>query len=154
MENYKNLLAERLSNAVKAECIYFEENDNGFSCDYDIPSLNPSVFSEIAKNIDSYGMDCVYELHSFSGVYEDGIAGNRMLQRIYVTAFPSASEFDKYKAFVADARKRDHKTLGSELKLFSSSNEIGQGLNLWHPKGAMLRYIIESFGQTAHYLHT
>lgn len=76
-----------------------------------------------------------------------------MLQRIYVTAFATASEFDRYKAFAAEAVKRDHKTLGSELKLFSSSNEIGQGLNLWHPKGAMLRYLIESFGQAAHILN-
>lgn len=153
MENYKKMLAERLSNAVKAECIYFEENNNGFSCDYDIPPLNPSVLSEIARNIDSCGIDCTYELSSFSGVYEDGNADNRVLQRIYVTAFPTASEFEKYKAFVAEAVKRDHKTLGNELKLFSSSNEIGQGLNLWHPKGAMLRYIIESFGQSAHMLN-
>lgn len=153
MENYKNLLAERLSIAVQAECIYYEENDNGFSCDYDIPPLNPSVFSEIAKNIDSNGINCIYELHSFSGVYENGSADNRMLQRIYVTAFATASEFGRYKAFAAEAVKRDHKTLGSELKLFSSSNEIGQGLNLWHPKGAMLRYLIESFGQAAHILN-
>lgn len=126
MENYKKMLAERLSNAVKAEYIYFEENNNGFSCDYDIPPLNPSVLSEIARNIDSYGIDCTYELSSFSGVYEDGNADNRVLQRIYVTAFPTASEFEKYKAFVAEAVKRDHKTLGNELKLFSSSNETGQ----------------------------
>lgn len=153
MEYYKKQLAERLSNAVKAECIHYEENHNGFFCDYDIPPLNPPVFSEIGKSMDSSGIECTYELHSFSGVYEDGNAVNRMLQRIYVTAFQNASDFDKYKAFVAEAQKRDHKVLGNELKLFSSSNEIGQGLNLWHPKGAMLRYMLESFGQTAHILN-
>lgn len=153
MKKYKKMLAERLSNAVSAECIYFEENDNGFSCDYDIPPITPSVFAAIARNIDSCDIDCIYELSSFSGVYEDGNADNRVLQRIYVTAFPTASEFEEYKAFVAEAGKRDHKTLGNELKLFSSSNEIGQGLNLWHPKGAMLRYVIESFGQSAHMLN-
>lgn len=153
MINYKNQLAKRVSNAVKAKCIYFEENDNGFFCDYDIPPLNPSVFSEIAKEIDSSGIDCIYELHRFSGVYKDGNADNRMLQRIYVTAFPTALDFDAYKAFVAEAAKCDHKTLGNELNLFSSSNEIGQGLHLWHPKGAMLRYVVERFGQTAHILN-
>lgn len=153
MENYKKLLEERLSDAVDVKCINFEENDKGFSCDYDIPPLNPTTFSKIADIINVSGIDCAYELDSFSGVYEDGNAQNRMLQRIYVTAFATASEYKSYKAFVAEAGKRDHKILGNELKLFSSSNEIGQGLNLWHPKGAMLRYLLESFGQTAHILN-
>ncbi len=158
MENYKKILADRLTSAVglsynNAALIFFEENDKGFSCDYDIPPLNPTVFSEIAKNIDASSIDCTFELHSFSGVYEDGNADNRMLQRIYVTSFLNASDFKAYKAFTEEAQKRDHKTLGNELKLFSSSNEIGQGLNLWHPKGAMIRYLLESFGQAAHILN-
>ncbi len=158
MDNYKKVLADRLSNAVKlvfdfANLVLFEENENGFSCDYDVPPLNPAVFSEIGKSMDGRGIDCVYELQSFSGVYEDGNADNRMLQRIYVTAFPTVSEFEAHKAFLEEAQKRDHKTIGHELRLFSSSSDIGQGLNLWHPKGAMIRYLLENFGQTAHILN-
>jgi len=158
MENYKKLLADRLSESVQlhyshAACILYKESDEGFFCDYDIPPLTPDVFMEITKKVETSGIDCAFELHNFSGVYEDGNAGNRMLQRIYVTAFATVAELEKHNSFVAEASKRDHKALGSELKLFSSSNEIGQGLILWHPKGAMIRYLIESFGQKAHMLN-
>ncbi len=158
MENYKKLLAEKLLVAVKqsyinAELIYFEESESGFFCDYNMPLLNPTLIAEISKSIDTSGIQCAYELQGFSSVYEDGNAENRVLQRIYVTAFQTTAELEAYKSFVSEALKRDHKTLGSELKLFSSSNEIGQGLNLWHPKGAMMRYLVESFGQTAHILN-
>lgn len=155
MENFKNLLAERLSNSIKSIFINmvqvgFCDKNEGFFCDYDIPPLNPSLFSEISKNINTDGLDCVFELDSFSGVYEDGDANKRMLQRIYVTAYQTKEEFIAYKNFTEEALKRDHRTLGNELKLFSHSNDIGQGLTLWHPKGAMIRYLLESFGQSAH----
>jgi threonyl-tRNA synthetase len=158
MVNYKEILADRLSEAVKLCCpnavrILYKENDGGFFCDYDIPPLIPPVFSEIGKNIVTTDLDCAFELHSYSGVYEDGNAKNRILQRIFVIVFQTAHELEDYKNFIAEASKCDHKTLGSELKLYSSSNEIGQGLILWHPKGAMIRYLLESFGQKAHILN-
>lgn len=158
MESYKKLLAGRLSESVKQHfgrgvCVLYGENEEGFFCDYDIPPLNPEIFSEIAKKIVAPDIDCAFELHRFSGVYEGGNAQNRMLQRIYVTAFATLDALEAHKAFVAEAAKRDHKALGSELKLFSSSGEIGQGLILWHPKGAMIRYLVESFGQKAHMLN-
>jgi len=158
MENYKKLLADRLSSSVKlsfnnAELINFEENEEGFFCDYAMQPLNPVLFSEIGNNMNISNIDCACELRSFSGVYEGGSAENRMLQRIYVTAFPTKAELDGYKSFVEEASARDHKALGSQLKLFSSSDKIGQGLILWHPKGAMLRYLLESFGQAAHILN-
>ncbi len=158
MKSFKKILADRLSEAVKLsfkdlEVLRFEENDHGFFCDYAIPPLNPAILSQIVKNLKTTDIDCVFELDSFSGVYEEDNADNRMLQRIYVIAFATREEFDSYKNFVAEAQTRDHKTLGNELKLFSSSNDIGQGLTLWHPKGAMLRYLLESFGQKAHILN-
>jgi threonyl-tRNA synthetase len=70
-----------------------------------------------------------------------------------VTAYKTKEEFDRHMAFVLEASKRDHKKLGSQLKLFSFSDRIGQGLTLWHPKGAMLRYILQDFGQKAHILN-
>ncbi len=153
MKRYKVLLANKLSTAVNAECLYCEESNKGFFCDYDIPPINPTIFYEISNSIVADEIKCVFELDSFSGVYENGDPSKRMLQRIYVTAFSSQSDFDEYKRFVEEAFKSDHKIIGSELKLFSSSNDIGQGLNLWHPKGAMLRYLLESFGQKAHILN-
>jgi len=99
------------------------------------------------------GLSCAYALESFSGVYgEDGSDG-RVLQRIYVSAFETAAEMADYRRFVEEAAKRDHKTLGNELHLFSHSDEIGQGLTLWHPNGAMVRYLMESFAQAAHILN-
>lgn len=158
MNNFKKILADRLTSAVKVlyksgEAIYYDEVDEGFFCDYDIPSLNSDVFAEIVRNIGADEIDCAFELSGFSGVYENGNAGNRVLQRIYVTAFKTPKELEDYNILVSEALKRNHKTLGAELKLFSSSGEIGQGLNLWHPKGAMLRYLLESFGQKAHILN-
>ncbi len=158
MEGYKKLLASRLFEAVQqyygyASCVLFRESGEGFYCDYDISPLTPEAFSEISKRVEANDLDCAFELHSFSGVYEDGNAKNRMLQRIYVTAFATAAELSEYKSFVEEASKCDHKALGNELKLFSSSSEIGQGLILWHPKGAMIRYLLESFGQKAHILN-
>ena len=135
MENFKKLLANRLSDSVTlsfdhSKLIYFEESDEGFFCDYAIPPINPAIFSEIGKNIDILGIDCAFELHSFSGVYENGNAENRMLQRVYAIAFQTRTEFETYKGFLSEALKHDHKTLGNELKLFSVSNDIGQGLTL------------------------
>ncbi len=158
MEGYKKLLAGRLSESVQqyygnASCVLFKESSEGFYCDYDIAPLTPEAFSEIAKRIEASDIDCAFELNRFSGVYEDGNAKNRMLQRIYVTAFSTTAEFQEHKSFVEEASKRDHKALGNELKLFSSSSDIGQGLILWHPKGAMIRYLLESFGQKAHILN-
>jgi len=156
--NYKKVLADRLSEAVRAlfpgaNCIKFKESDEGFYCDYDIPPLVPRTFEEIGKKMMASDIDCAFELHSYSGVYEDDNANNRVLQRIYVTAFPTVNELAEYKIFLKEASKRDHKILGSEMQIFSTSNEIGQGLILWHPKGAMIRYLLESFGQKAHILN-
>ena len=114
MENYKEILADGISKAVGAELVLFEENDYGFFCDYDIPPLNPITFAEIVKKVNSDNIECVFELDRFSGVYEDGKAKNRMLQRIYVLAFRTPKEIEAYKSFVAEAVKRDHKTLGNE----------------------------------------
>ncbi|HPU63380.1 MAG TPA: hypothetical protein PK304_04440, partial [Mobilitalea sp.] len=136
MVSYKKLLADRLTEAVRkyfheAKCIKFMESGEGFYCDYDIPPLVPKVFEEIGKQVYADDLNCAFELRSYSGVYEDDNANNRVLQRIYVIAFPTADELMEYKNFLEEAAKRDHKILGNELRLFSASNDIGQGLILW-----------------------
>lgn len=94
-----------------------------------------------------------FKLMRFSGAYWKGDAENPTLQRIYGTACERPDELKAYINKIEEASKRDHRTLGTQLDLFSSSQSIGQGLVLWHPKGAMIRYLLEKFSQTAHILN-
>jgi threonyl-tRNA synthetase len=70
-----------------------------------------------------------------------------MLQRIYGTAWPTQDALDTHLQRLEEAQRRDHRRLGRDLDLFSVNEEIGPGLILWHPKGAMIRYLVEQFEQ-------
>ena len=70
---------------------------------------------------------------STAGAYWRGDENNKMLQRIYGTAFESTEELDKHLLFLEEASKRDHRKLGNELDLYSISQDIGSGMILWHP---------------------
>jgi len=94
-----------------------------------------------------------FKLMHVSGAYWKGDAENPMLQRIYGTAWERPEELKAYIDKIEEASRRDHRTLGTQLELFSSSQDIGQGLVLWHPKGAMIRYLLEKFSQAAHILN-
>ncbi len=91
-----------------------------------------------------------FKLLSVAGAYWRGDEKRPMLQRIYGTAWNSKEELDDYLWRLEEAKKRDHRRLGKELDLFSVSDEIGGGLVLWHPKGAMVRVIVEDFVRQAH----
>jgi threonyl-tRNA synthetase len=84
-----------------------------------------------------------FKVLSFAGAYWRGDERNPQLQRVYGTAFPSQAELDEYLHRVEEAKKRDHRTLGRELDLFSFDELVGPGFALWHPKGAVLRQILE-----------
>jgi len=86
-----------------------------------------------------------FKLTKVAGAYWKGDEKNKMLQRIYGIAFPTQKELNDYLSLLEEAEKRDHRRLGKELDLFSIDEEVGAGLPLWHPKGAMLRQIIEDF---------
>jgi len=86
-----------------------------------------------------------FKLQSIAGAYWRGDEKRPMLQRIYGTAWPTQEELDDYLHMLEEAQKRDHRRLGKDLDLFSVSEEIGPGLILWHPKGAMIRYLVEQF---------
>ncbi len=88
-----------------------------------------------------------FKLQSIAGAYWRGDEKRPMLQRIYGTAWHTQEELDNYLALLEEAQKRDHRRLGKDLDLFSVSEEIGPGLILWHPKGAMIRYLVEQFEQ-------
>ncbi len=91
-----------------------------------------------------------FKLTSIAGAYWRGDEKNKMLQRIYGTAFPDKKELETYLERLEEAKRRDHRKLGRELDLFSFSDEVGAGLVIWHPKGAMLRTILEDFERKEH----
>ncbi|MBI5406867.1 MAG: threonine--tRNA ligase [Nitrospirae bacterium] len=94
-----------------------------------------------------------FKLLSTAGAYWRGDEKNKMLQRIYGTAFPTEAELDNYLNKLEEIKKRDHRKLGRELDLFSIQDEIGAGLILWHPKGALIRKSIEDFWREEHLRH-
>jgi threonyl-tRNA synthetase len=91
-----------------------------------------------------------FKLTGVAGAYWRGDERNAQLQRLYGTAFFSQEELDEYLRLLEEARKRDHRKLGRELDLFSISDEVGPGLVIYHPKGALLRYLLETFEKEAH----
>jgi len=92
-----------------------------------------------------------FKLTSIAGAYWRGDEKRPMLQRVYGTAFADKKELDAYLARIEEAKKRDHRKLGRELDLFSFSDEVGAGLVIWHPKGAMLRTVLEDFERKEHF---
>jgi threonyl-tRNA synthetase len=90
------------------------------------------------------------KLLSVAGAYWHGDENQPMLQRIYGTAWENPAQLKEYLNQLEEARKRDHRKLGRELDLFSISDDIGPGLILWHPKGAMIRKITEDFWRDEH----
>ena len=91
-----------------------------------------------------------FKLTSVAGAYWRGDEKKAMLQRIYATAFLDKKELKAYLQKLEEARKRDHRKLGKELDLFSFSEEAGAGLAIWHPKGALLRTLLEDFERREH----
>lgn len=90
------------------------------------------------------------KLMNIAGAYWRGDEKNKMLQRIYGTAWEKVDDLKGYLWKLEEAKKRDHRRLGKELDLFSVSEDVGAGLILWHPKGAMIRVLVEDFSRNAH----
>ncbi len=86
-----------------------------------------------------------FKLTSIAGAYWRGDEKNPQLQRIYGLAFETKKELDDYLVLMEEAKKRDHRKLGKELKLFTIVDEVGPGLPLFYPKGAILRRLVENF---------
>src|SRR6185295_9463240 len=84
-----------------------------------------------------------FKVLSFAGAYWRGDERNPQLQRIYGTAFPSEAELKAFLERIEEAKRRDHRTLGKQLDLYSMDDLVGPGFVLWHPKGAFVRYLIE-----------
>lgn len=134
-EKYKVELIEDLRGEVKEVSLY---NQGGF------------VDLCRGPHIPSTGMIKAFKLLSVAGSYWRGDEGNARLQRIYGTGFPSKKELKQHLDLLEEAKRRDHRKLGRELDLFSTSDEVGPGLIIWHPKGALLRTIIEDWERKEH----
>ena len=104
-------------------------------------------------HVESTGKISAFKLLTVAGAYWRGDEHRPMLQRIYGTAFESASALEEYLKLAEEAEKRDHRKLGRQLDLFSIHEEVGPGLIIWHPKGGQVRTIIEHYWQELHYRH-
>ena len=100
-------------------------------------------------HLPSTGRVKAFKLLSLAGAYWRGDEKNKMLQRIYGISFPKKSQLDEYLARLEEAKKRDHRKLGKELDLFSIHEE-GPGFPFFHPKGMVLRNILEDFWRQEH----
>ena len=123
----------------------------------EIPESNVTVYKQGAftdlcrgPHLSSTGEVKAFKLTHLAGAYWRGDEKRPMLQRIYGVAFQSQQKLDDYLLWQAEVAKRDHRKLGKELDLFSTHEEIGPGLICWHPKGALIRMIIEDFWRTEH----
>ena len=110
-------------------------------------------FTDLCRgpHLASTGRIAAFKLLSVAGAYWRGDEKNKMLQRIYGTSFNNSKDLKEYLNFLEEVKKRDHRRLGKELDLFSLSDEIGPGLILWHPNGAMIRRTIEDFWREEHF---
>ncbi len=139
---------------------YFKERQEPYKVELieDLPDQHVTLYEQgdfvdlcRGPHLPSTGKIRAFKLTSVAGAYWRGDERNKMLQRIYGTAFPSAENLEKYLARLEEARRRDHRKLGRELDLFSISDEAGAGLVIYHPKGAVLRMILENFEKREHF---
>jgi len=92
-----------------------------------------------------------FELESVAGAYWRGDEKRQQLQRIYGTAFETPEQLSEHKRRIEEAKRRDHRRIGTDLDLFSIEDEAGAGLVFWHPRGARMRLLIEDFWREAHF---
>ena len=104
-------------------------------------------FTDLCRgpHIPNTGFIKAAKIMSSAAAYFKGDQNNKMLTRIYGITFPKAKELEEYLVLLEEAKKRDHRKLGTELEIFTFSEKVGKGLPLWLPKGAMLRDRLENF---------
>jgi len=143
---------EAIETFLKYGEIYKLELINELSDAEEISIYTQDEFFDLCKgpHIVSTGLIKNFKLLSIAGAYWRGSEKNKMLQRIYGTAFLSKADLDEYIAFLLEVQKRDHRKLGKDLKIFVFDEKIGSGLPLWLPNGAILRNIIEQYSIEEH----
>jgi threonyl-tRNA synthetase len=91
-----------------------------------------------------------FKLSSIAGAYWRGSERNKMLTRIYGFAFETKEKLNEYLKFLQEAAKRDHRVIAKQMNLYSTNENVGAGLILWHPNGAIIRYEIENYWREEH----
>ncbi|ARF68976.1 threonine--tRNA ligase [Paenibacillus larvae subsp. pulvifaciens] len=132
---------EEIEDPLKLELIH------EFPEDATITIYDQGEFFDLCRgpHLSSTGRIKAFKLLSVAGAYWRGDSDNKMLQRIYGTAFPKKSQLEEHLHLLEEAKKRDHRKLGKDLKIFSFSREVGQGLPLWLPNGATIRRTLERY---------
>lgn len=148
-----------LHEVSKADALaYYEENDNPFKLelindleDGDITFCDHDDFTDLCRggHIPHTGKIKAVKLLNIAGAYWRGDENNKQLTRIYGISFPKQKMLKEYLEKLEEAKARDHRKLGKELKLFTFSQKVGQGLPLWLPKGTLLRNKLEDFMRQA-----
>lgn len=119
----------------------------GLPQDATITIYDQGEFFDLCRgpHVPSTGRLKVFKLLSVAGAYWRGDSKNKMLQRIYATAFAKKSQLEEHLVWLEEVKKRDHRKLGRELKTFTFANEVGQGLPIWLPNGATIRRTMERY---------
>lgn len=132
---------------IFAEDPYKQELINDLPEDEAISVYTQGEFTDLCRggHVPSTGKIKIFKLLSLAGAYWRGNSNNKMMQRIYGTAFFNQEELDAFLKQREEARERDHRKLGKELDIFMISQEAGQGLPFWLPKGATIRRVIERY---------
>jgi threonyl-tRNA synthetase len=131
-----------------------DDHGNPIEGPVEITTYTHDTFSDLCRgpHVDRTGQinPKAFKLMSIAGAYWRGDEHRPMLQRIYGTAWENVAELEEYLTRLEEAKKRDHRRLGRELDLFSSNDEVGPGLILWHPKGGIIRKVVEDFWGSEH----
>lgn len=147
-------IRRRVVSREEAIAIFTEINDplkleliRDLPADVQLTIYDQGEFFDLCRgpHLPSTGRIKAFKLLSVAGAYWRGDSKNKMLQRIYGTAFPKKAQLDEHLHFLEEAKKRDHRKLGRELKMFTFSREVGQGLPLWLPNGARVRRTMERY---------
>ncbi|HBZ09393.1 MAG TPA: threonine--tRNA ligase [Bacillus bacterium] len=126
---------------------YKQELIDAIPADEKVTIYEQGNFYDLCRgvHVPSTGKIKFFKLLSIAGAYWRGDSNNKMLQRVYGTAFFKKSDLEDHLKMLEEAKERDHRKLGKELSLFTNSQKVGQGLPLWLPKGATIRRIIERY---------
>jgi threonyl-tRNA synthetase len=154
-----NYTFKRKSVSKQEALQFFKEKNDEYKVEIieSIPDEQVSLYQQgdfvdfcRGPHIPSSGYLKHFKLLSVASAYFRGDETRPSMQRIYGTAFATKEDLENYLNFLEEVKKRDHRKLGKELDLFSINDEVGAGFVVWHPKGAMLREIIETFEKKEH----
>jgi len=138
----------------KVEIIESVDEGEGAGGD-EVSAYRNGEFVDLCRgpHLPATGRLAAFKLLRIAGAYWRGDEKRPQLQRIYGTAWESRKALDEYLERLEEARKRDHRKLGTDLDLFSFPAELGSGLAVWHPKGATTRMIMEDYSKRTHLAH-